>query len=220
MKKALLITLFSAIFTAIAFFCHAQITPGPSDITTSAPTSAASVGKVICIGAPISITAIDSGINTFQWYKINTAGTAVLSTITGATYTETSTTPGYYNYEVVASNGTGCISPVSSTFKVYVLPALSVNITSPFTSVCSVVGNSVLLTVNVPSSAFIYTYQWTNNGTAISGATGPTYNITNQTTPGNITFGCNVAYLLNPACISSATKVITVVSAPNTPTLQ
>ncbi len=120
---------------------------------------------------------------------------------------------------VMGTNAGGCASPLSAVYQVYVLPALTVTVSSPLASVCSVGTNSVLLTANTPAG-YSYTYQWTKNGVAIPGATTPTYNVTGQTTTGSITFGCNVAYTLNPACAASATKVITVVSAPKAPTIQ
>jgi hypothetical protein len=174
--------------------------------------------KVICAGQQISMSAADS-YPTYHWYKDDASGNnpQLLSTTT-QTYTETPTVAGYYNYQVVAQTANGCIAPISDVFKVYVLPALSVSITAPVTSVCTTPASSALLTANVPTG-FTYTYQWLRNGQPISGATTSTYSVA-ETAVASVTYSVNVAYTLNGSCASSASKVITVIAGPNKTTIQ
>ncbi len=78
-NKLLAAILIGALLTAINTLAFCQVTAGPSDITTAPPTTASAVGKIICGGQAISITAIDSGATAFTWYKTSTtqvAGTA------------------------------------------------------------------------------------------------------------------------------------------------
>src|SRR5690349_12649791 len=113
-----------ALMLMVANVVSAQVTPGPSDATTAPPTAAADVAKVLCAGSTISMSAPQDGnvdFAKYHWYKIDANGNKQeVTTITGRTYTETSTTAGYYNYVVVTENASGCSSPVSDVFKVYV----------------------------------------------------------------------------------------------------
>jgi hypothetical protein len=224
MKKVY--TLFGPILLALMVFnttlTQAQVTAGPSDITTAPPTNASDVGKVLCYGQNISISGPTETANTdyaaYRWYKLDANGNKQLTSITGRTYTETTTAAGYYNYQVVTENANGCSSPISDVFKIYVLPQLTVTVTSPLASMCAEATNATLLTANVtPTSGYTYTYQWTRNGVPIAGETSPTYNVTGETTAATVTFGVNVAYALNSSCTTTGTKDITITPLPTKP---
>jgi len=163
--------------------------------------------KILCLNQTISLSTNDTA-SIHHWYKV-VNGTAQLQASTDKVYTEIPTAPGYYNYQVVAENKAGCISPVSDVVKIYILPALTPTVTTPNALICSAPATSFVLTASVPDG-FTYTYQWTKNGTPISGATASTYTANGGTAPGTITYGINVAYSLNPSCTVSATKIITV----------
>jgi hypothetical protein len=198
-------------------------TAGPSDATTAPPTAAADVAKVLCSGSVISMSAPqDAGgvdFAKYHWYKIDVNGNKQeVTSQTGRTYTETSTTGGYYNYQVVTENATGCTSPISDVFKMFVLPPLSVTITSPISAMCAEAANATLLTANVtPSTGYVVNYQWTKNGATIPGATSSTYNVTGETTASTITFGVSVTYALNSSCPATTTKDITINPLPTKP---
>ncbi|MCC8424526.1 hypothetical protein [Mucilaginibacter sp. UR6-11] len=227
MKKCLLTitTVLLLLMTAAVNRASAQVASGPSDATTAPPTAATDVAKVLCSGSVISMSGPkDPGgadYTKYHWYKIDVNGNKQeATTITGRTYTETSTTAGYYNYQVVTENANGCTSPLSDVFKVFVLPPLSVNITTPTTSMCAEAANSTLLTANVtPATGYTINYQWTRNGTPISGATSSTYNVTGETTAATVTFGVNVTYALNSTCSATNTKDITLTPLPTKPTI-
>src|SRR6187402_975073 len=157
----------------------AQTAPaaGPSDATSAPPATAASVGKVLCYGQNISITGPTETPTTdyavYHWYKIDANGNKQLTNVTTKTYTETTTTAGYYNYQVVTENANGCSSPISDVFKIYVLPELSVSVTTPTSSLCAGAGTTTVLTANVTptnvspsttSPVYGVKYVWTRDG--------------------------------------------------------
>jgi hypothetical protein len=226
MKKRFLVLtpVLIALMLMVTTIASAQVASGPSDATTAPPTAAADVAKVLCAGTDISMSAPKDGAVDFakyHWYKIDTNGDKQeVTAITGRTYTETPTTAGYYNYVVVTENANGCTSPVSDVFKVYVLPPLSVTITTPTTSMCAVTTNSSVLTAEVtPSTGYTINYQWTKGGVDISGATSSTYTVTGQTTAATLTYGVKVTYALNTSCSATDTQDIVITPLPAKPTI-
>jgi hypothetical protein len=213
--------IFLLTFIALTNIVRAQVVSGPSDAVTAPPTSAASVGKVVCYGQTITLTgpqdANNANFPVYNWYKVNSSGTAQLSTENGVTYTEASAAPGYYNYQLVTQNAGGCTSPSSGVFQVYVLPQLNVSITTPNSSVCTNSGTTVLTAVTSVTSGYTFNYQWTMNGVNIPGATSSTYSVTGQTTPGTVVYAVNVSYTLSSACTSTATQSIIVAPLPTKP---
>jgi hypothetical protein len=223
MKK---LNLFTTTLIAILVFAANMVfaqTAGPSDITSSAPTTLADAGKIECYGSPISLSGPQDvgGVDytKYHWYKIDQTGTAQLVTaMTGRTYTETSGAPGYYNYQVVTENANGCTSPISDVFKIYILPQLTVAITTPTSSMCAVASSASLLTANpTPASGYALNYQWTRNGVTIPGATSATYDVTGETSAATVTFGVNVTYGLNTSCPATATQNIILTPLPTKP---
>ncbi|MGI4020096.1 MAG: hypothetical protein ACRYFA_01190 [Janthinobacterium lividum] len=168
----------------------------------------ADANKVLCLGQTITLTSTETG-STFHWYKVVNGSAQLQTSTTTKVYTETPTTSGYYNYQVVAENSAGCISPISDVVKIYILPALTASVTTPSSSVCSKPASPFVLTANVPDG-FTYAYQWTRNGTLIAGANAKTYTAPGETVAGTVTFAVNVSYSLSTTCAISATKVITV----------
>jgi len=84
--------------------------------------------------------------------------------------------------------------------------------------VCEKGASSTTLTANVTNTNFAYSYQWTKDGTDITGATSNTYTVTEQTA-GDITFGVKVSYDLNGSCAQTATQTINVIALPTKPVI-
>ena len=215
--KALLI-LFLAFIISPAF---AQ-TPfsGPSDAVTAPPATAAGVSQVICSSGQIQLKTTATAGYTYQWYKKKSDGTMQLvQDGTSNTYTETPGGTGYYTYQLVQVNSTGCTSASSDPFSIFVLPPITAAIVASNANVCaSGQTSSTLSATPVNGSGYTYTYQWTRNGIDIPGATASTYTV-NETTAATLTFGVTVAYILNSGCSSSATTTITVVPVPTKPVI-
>jgi hypothetical protein len=217
-------TLITLLLISVTYTALAAPNVGPSD-PTSPPPPTGTADKIICYGQNISINGPQDagGVDypSYQWYKIDPSGTAQLTTTTTRTYTETTTDAGYYNYQVVTVNASGCTSPSSDIFKVFVLPALTATITTNVANntICSNNQSSIVLTANPSNpSAYTYNYQWTNGGVNILGATSNTYTLS-STASGTLTIGVNVTYALNTACATTATQVITVSPVPGKPAI-
>lgn len=159
--------------------------------------------QYICLGSPFTLTSAD-GLG-HSWYKNGVFANA------DTVYNETPTTSGLYTYTLISTANGGCTSALSAPYVVSVLNTLSATISSPVTTVCSSLGNSVLLTCTPGYSGV--TFQWLRNGVVISGATNGTY-LVSESAPGNVTYSCNVAYVVLPTCYAVVSKVITVVNAP------
>jgi len=132
----------------------------------SAPNVAAS-STVVCTGdsVTLAITSPQAG-TTYTWTDIS-------GTSTGTTYTVQNISPsGSYNISITATDINGCVSAATNvTINVNSLPPTLVSGTTHF---CKN-DNTVL---NASPSGAGYTYQWSQNGTPISGATSSSYTAT------------------------------------------
>ncbi|MBK0401668.1 T9SS type A sorting domain-containing protein [Adhaeribacter sp. BT258] len=173
------------------------------DPLAATPTITAGGATTFCTGGSVVLTAASTTTGvTYQWYENGTA-------ITGATNaTYTATTSGSYT---VIANATPCSSAASTATVVTVnTPAATPTVTAGGpTTFCS--GSSVVLTA--ASATTGATYQWYENGTAITGATAATYtaNAAGSYTVVASANGC-------PSAASSATTV-TVTQGAATPTV-
>ena len=211
---------FTVLFTLVYVSVFAQQpVVGPSDATSPAPTLASAVQKIIEDNGSISLTApVVSGI-TYQWFKKDASGTMQLvQQGTNNNYTETASGKGYYIYQLVESNSSGCTSVGSDLFNVYVIPAWTASITASTASVCEQAHTTSVLSALPASSGIVtYTYQWTRNGAPITGATGNTYTVS-ETTAGAVNYGVSITSSLSKT-VQTASQAITVTPLPAKPTI-
>lgn len=227
MRSKLFTTLISFCFIGFFIACNAsaQVVAlnGPSDNSSTPPSSSAAVSQVLASGNAISLK-IGSTTTTatdvrYQWYKLDNTGTKrLVQDGTDNTLRETTTGAGYYIYQLVMSNSNQCTSDISDPFKVYVLPALNPTIAASSGTICSNGTSTSTLTANAGNSNYSYLYQWTLNGTNINGATATTYATPTGTT-GNNTYGVNVSYALNANYGGTATQVINMIPVPSKPAI-
>jgi len=239
--RALIIVAISSI--SIAASAQAPTPPpaatpftGPS-VSTSVPFSSTPVDHFICSGGgQVSLISPTSGVTNYLWWKQNTSGTWVLVANTGSTntYTESSTTPGYYTYKVQTENALGCESPISNPINIFALPPIVPTITPPM-NVCQSITNIPapfsLSATPVADGTYTYTYQWFRDSGSgqidIPGATSPTISGLTETTPGTVTYGVRISYATalgqstgTTTCTATKTTTVTVVAAPVTPVIQ
>ncbi|MDB4919114.1 hypothetical protein [Mucilaginibacter sp.] len=207
------------LFSFSAGFAQKTLT-GPSDATTPPPALASSVQKIINNNGTISLSTATVAGNTYQWFKKDQSGTMQLvQQGPGSTFTENASGKGYYTYELVESNSNGCTSVASEPFTIYVLPQWTAAITPSTTTVCEQ-GHSTSILTALPASddSFSYSYQWTRNGSAITGANSSTYTVS-ETTAGNVNYGVTITSKLSTSSSSAASQSITVIPVPTKPTV-
>ncbi len=158
--------------------------------------------QTLCAGQSVTLTVPTGGTYVYQWYMNNTP-----ITVSGNTNSYTVTTAG--TYKVAVTNlATGC-ADTSIPQSVIVNPLPSNTATAGGTTTfCN--GGSVTLTSTSTSSPV--SYQWYQNGTAIVGATGPTYLVT---TSGSY---YSVVTNVNQCTQQSNTVTVTVNTIPSTVT--
>ncbi|MDR3678422.1 MAG: hypothetical protein P4L41_00550 [Flavipsychrobacter sp.] len=144
-----------------------------ASMTITPPPTPTQTGSLCNSGVTLSISPVTG--YTYQWYR---GVPPSVTNITGATGTScTAAIPGAYGVQLTSglcsiySNSIGVATPVTTS--VAINPA-------PVAFYCDA---GVTLTA-VPSPTSTYTYQWYNNGIAISGGTTSTYN---ASTAGNYT---------------------------------
>jgi hypothetical protein len=205
MKKTFILLKASIIvlmLTFISFKASAQFS-GPTNASpaTPPPALATDVGKIICAGGTISLSATTpNSASTYVWRKKNSLGAWVVvpgTTVANTTYSETPAATlasvGYYLYTVEEINSNGC-STTSSPITVFVLPPLAPVIAGaiPF---CEAGQGSASLTITGLVAGYSYNYQWTRN-TVNVGTNLPTYTVT-EPNAGTFTYGVTVTFDLS-----------------------
>lgn len=158
-------------------------------ITTTAPYTVALTNQNICANGTYPLLDAGNPGATYQWFQ----GGVAISGATNQTYQ--TTTAGTYSVEV----GTGsCKGTATMDLVVTALPTVALS----NQTLCDYDPITALDAGNVGA-----TYQWFQNGTAISGQTSQTYT---PTTAG--TYSVDVT--VNPGCTSSASMQLTVNASP------
>ncbi|MBB5059284.1 hypothetical protein HDF16_004007 [Granulicella aggregans] len=180
------------------------ISAQPKSVTVSAGTS-----------ATFSVTAGGTGPFTYQWTKNGVA----ISGATGATYTTPSTlaTDNGSKFAVIVKNSGGSI--VSSAATLTVTTAAGPTITLSPVSQTATIGRTATFTASATGGSVPLTYQWSKNGTPITGATAATYTTPGTTATDNAAAFTVVASSGGIASAPSAKAVLTVSTAnPSTVT--
>lgn len=167
--------------------------------------------KAVTPGAKATFTVVASGTAplSYQWSKNGTA----ISGATAATYTTPATvsTDNAASFTVKVTNSAGTKTSNAATLSVNLPPTIS---TQPANK-SVVVGSTASFSV-VASGTGTLTYQWSRNGSAITGATAATYT-TAATVAGdnNATFTVKVTNSYGTATSSAATLTVTAAVAPS-----
>jgi len=138
----------------------------------------------------------------------NVTGSGTFTTTGGMSSSNGGTIFGQANY---TCSGPGCNGSSGCGFGV---PAFSPTGSSSTVYYCASSGNKVAFTATTPSTTSGYTFQWLNNGSAISGATNNTY--TTPTSPSG-TYSLKVTQTSN-SCASTSATVTVQSGTPATPT--
>ena len=166
---------------------------------SAAPSATISAGgsTTFCSGGSVALNANTGTGLTHQWRRNGTS----ISGATGSSYTATLAG----SYTVVVSNG-GC-STTSSAISVTVNAAPGASITAGgATSFCT--GGNVALSASTGSG---YAYQWRNNGSNISGATGSSYTASSS--------GSYTVVITSSGCSTTSNAIAVTVSAAPSATI-
>lgn len=148
---------------------------GSSDTTTEVPTiSSQPASLTVTVGstASFSVTATGSGTLSYQWRK----GGSAISGATSASYAIASVSASDAgSYDVVVSNSAGSVSSSAAVLTVNAATGVPTISTQPVSQSVAV-GGSATFSV-VASGSGTLSYQWSKDGSAISGATASSYTI-------------------------------------------
>ena len=169
-----------ALFTAIVTDTYGQVTTladATLTVTPIAPTVTDPASVTVAEGAPATFSVVGSGSAplTYQWYRTG----VLVSGVNGSTYSIASTLAANDNGKLITvtvTNGAGQVSALSAaaTLTVTAVVGLPQIVNQPQTvTVMPPDGN----TFSVTATGSGLSYAWKKNGTAISGATGTTYQV-------------------------------------------
>jgi hypothetical protein len=168
----------SSSFTVTVTNSISSVTSNAATLTVNVPPSITTqpLSQTVTAGqtATFTVTAIGTGTLSYQWKKNGTS----ISGATAASYTTPATVAGDNGatFTVTVTGNAGNVTSSAAILTVNVSPS----ITSQPVSTSVTAGQTATFSVTATGTATL-TYQWTKNGTAISGATAASY-----TTPATI----------------------------------
>ncbi len=172
----------------------------------------------VCTSTNIVFTATPTGGTspyTYQW----TENGSNISGATSSTYTANKSSAGTYTYNCKVTDSASCsaITDATASTGTWVAPP-TVSVTPDgTTTVC--VNTSITFTATPSGGTSPYTYQWTENGSNVSGATSSTY-APSKSSAGSYTYNCKVS---STGCSTTAQDATastgTWVATPGTPTI-
>ena len=192
----------------------ATLTVNPAPVAPSITTQPSSATITAGQTATFSVTATGTAPLSYQWSQNGTA----ISGATSASYTtpaETTSASGT-QFTVTVSNSAGNVTSSAATLTVNAAP-VAPSITTQPSSVTITAGQTATFSVTAAGTAPL-SYQWSQNGTAISGATASSYTTPTETTSASGTqFTVVVSNSVGSATSSAAT--LTVNPAPVAPSI-
>ncbi len=151
--------------------CWARTTPPTTVWVKSAPSAAITASGPLgfCTGGSVTLSAPLTSTASYQWYD----STSAISGATSNIYTERHSAQD----RLVVTDTNGCVS----NSIMYAITEVSTPVVSAAGTTIFCVGNSVVLNVDVPSSASGITIKWIRNSVdTILGATTPSYTATSS----------------------------------------
>ncbi len=165
------------------------------------PTITPNTAQILCAGNSLTLTRNNVSGQTYQW--IQGAGTAI-NGATGLTYTTTPVASD--SFRVVTTNSFGCRRTSAGVLvTVNARPSVTVSTSGPTNF-----NNGGTVTLSVPAGAA--SYQWSNNGTAISGATAAALVVStsgNYTVTATNSNGCAATSAATTVSVFTVTAAVT-----------
>jgi hypothetical protein len=132
-------------------------------------------GQLVIAGstASFSVSIVAASSVTYQWYK----GSTPIPGATASTLTLTNVQPSDAGpYQVTATNNLGFVSSNVVSLTVRTVPVIS---GQPANAIFGIGGSGTVFSV-AANSVDPISYQWQKNGSAIAGANGPTFSLSNS----------------------------------------
>jgi hypothetical protein len=169
-------------------------------------------GKTVTNGANVTINAAASSTTTmtYNWLfnEMNLSDSGNISGSTSNVLTVTSaTTNNSGSYRLIASNITGSMTSSVAVLKVGFVPAISIQPTN----LTLLSGSNAVFSATL-SGSLPLAYQWSKNGTNISGATNHTLTLSAITTNSSASYSLRVTNLYGS--VTSSVATLTVVLPP------
>jgi hypothetical protein len=188
----------------------ATLTVNPSGGGNVAPAiSTQPSSTAVAVGASATFTVVATGTPapTYQWNK----GTTAIGGATSATYTIPAAAIGDAgSYTVTVTNTAGSITSTAATLTVNAIGAPTITI-QPIAQ--TVTAGSTAIFMVAASGTPAPTYQWSKGGTAISGATGATFIISNAASANAGSYSVTVTNSAGSVASNAATLTVN----PGTP---
>lgn len=177
----------------------------PPFVLTQPP---ASVSANVGVNLSIPMIAKGSGPLAYQWYKTN--GTAVAGQTTSSLTFNPLATNNAGSYYVVVTNSYGAATSSVIALTVFGPPTVQ---NQSLTDIRVFMGTTPPLSVTAGGPSL--TYQWSQNGVPISGATNSSYVVTNTAAVGTSTYNCAITNFVGSASLSPIT--VSVLADPAAP---
>ncbi len=200
----------------IAYLTVTAVSGTPSPTITTQP-----VARTVTAGQSASFTVVATGTGalTYQWSK----GGVAISGATAATYSISSTTStdaGSYSVAVINTVSSVASSPTTSTAVSLTVNPLPPTITTQPTARSVTVGQSTTFSVGATGTGSL-SYQWTKNGSNITGATSASYTLASVGSADAGSYGVVIINTVSsvPSSPTTSAAVGLTVTAPASPTI-